>query len=127
MQWGLRPHVQVWDFIKRPCLDDIHGDKHTRRSLQVEVTWEIRQGPLLDDVLPVQGLQNLGAAEPLEAALHIVIIPFERLRPQNPAGRGERRRKAGGRMVGKKKRMRFLSKGVWVGGGAEQMAKNEQI
>lgn len=53
-------------------------------------------------MLPVESLQNLGAAEPLEAALHIVIIPFERLCPQNPAGREERRRKAG-RMVGEKK------------------------
>lgn len=79
-----------------------------------EVTWEIRQGSLLDDVLPVQSLQNLGAAEPLEAALHIVIIPFERLRPQNPAGRRERRRKAG-RMVGEKENG-ILSKGLGWGG-----------
>lgn len=69
-----------------------------------EVTWEIRQGSLLYDVLPVESLQNLGAAEPLEAALHIVIIPFERLCPQDPAGREERRGRKAGRMVGEKKR-----------------------
>lgn len=56
-------------------------------------------------MLPVESLQNLGAAEPLEAALHIVIIPFERLCPQDPAGREERsRRRKAGRMVGGKKR-----------------------
>lgn len=58
-----------------------------------EVTWEIREGSFLYDVLSVKGLQNLGASEPLEATLHIVIIPFERLRPQNPADKedGEER------------------------------------
>lgn len=77
-------------------------------------TWEIRQGSLLDDVLPVESLQNLGAAKPLEAALHIVIIPFERLRPQNPAGRRERRK--AGRMVGEKENA-ILSKGLrWEAG-----------
>jgi len=42
-------------------------------------------------VLSVKSLQNLGAAEPLETALHVVIIPFKRLRPKNPAD--ERRKK----------------------------------
>lgn len=42
-----------------------------------KVTWEIREGSFLYNVLPVQGLQNLGTSEPLEATLHIVIIPFE--------------------------------------------------
>lgn len=41
-------------------------------------------------MLSVQCLQNLGAAEPLKATLHIVIIPFKRLCPQNPADKGER-------------------------------------
>lgn len=49
------------------------------------LTWEIRERSSLDDVLSVQSLQNLGAAEPLEATLHIIVIPFERLRLQNPA------------------------------------------
>lgn len=42
-------------------------------------------------MLSVQSLQNLGAAEPLEAALHIVIIPFQRLSPKNPAEKTEGR------------------------------------
>lgn len=50
-----------------------------------KVTWEIREGSFLYNVLSVQGLQDLGASEPLEATLHVVIIPFEWLCPQNPA------------------------------------------
>lgn len=50
------------------------------------LTWEIRERSSLDDVLSVQSLQNLGAAKPLEATLHIIVIPFERLRLQNPVG-----------------------------------------
>lgn len=56
-----------------------------------DVTWEIRERSSLNDVLPVQGLQDLGAAEPLEADLHIVVIPFQRLRPKYPAKRKEQK------------------------------------
>ena len=44
-----------------------------------DVTWEIRQGSALDNVLSVQSLQDLGATEPLEAALHVVVIPLQGL------------------------------------------------
>lgn len=45
------------------------------------VTWQIREGSFLYDVLPVKGLQNFGASEALEATLNIVIVPFQRLCP----------------------------------------------
>lgn len=67
-------------------LDVVHT--HTQKvkgKTDAEVTWEIRERSSLDDVLPVQGFQNLGTAEPLEAALHVVVIPFKWLRPKNPA------------------------------------------
>lgn len=66
-----------------------------------EVTWEIRECTSLDDVLSVQSLQNLGAPEPLEATLHIVIIPFKGLRSKNPADK--RKRKKEGRKEERKK------------------------
>ena len=50
------------------------------------VTSEVRQGegsPLVG-VFPVEGLQDLGAAEPLEAALHVGVVPLQRLGPQSP-------------------------------------------
>lgn len=53
----------------------------TKLDEEAEVTWEIRECSSLYNVLSVQSLQNLGAAEPLEATLHIVIIPFKRLCP----------------------------------------------
>lgn len=56
-----------------------------------EVTWEVRERSSLNDVLSVQGLQNLGAAEPLEATLDIVIIPFKGLRSKNPADEREKK------------------------------------
>lgn len=56
----------------------------TAKKCEDDVTWEIRERPSLYNVLSVQGLQNLGAAEPLEATLHIVVIPLKRLCPQNP-------------------------------------------
>lgn len=62
-----------------------------------DVTWEVRERSSLYNVLSIQGLQNLGAAEPLEATLHVVVIPFKRLCPQNPA------REKGGWEEGRKK------------------------
>lgn len=56
----------------------------------MRVTWEVRECSSLYDVLSVQSLQNLGAPKPLEAALHIVIIPFKGLRSKNPADEKER-------------------------------------
>lgn len=38
-------------------------------------------------MFPVQVLQDLGAAETLEAALHVAVEPFQRLRPQKPVRR----------------------------------------
>lgn len=35
-------------------------------------------------MFPVQVLQDLGAAKAFEAALHIIVEPFQRLGPQNP-------------------------------------------
>lgn len=76
------------------------GEKLTRllpnftSSVTNKLTREITECSSLDDVLPVQGLQNLGAAEPLEADLHVVVIPFKRLRPKNPADEEERRENA---------------------------------
>lgn len=46
-------------------------------TMKGKVTWEIREGSFLYYVLSVQGLQDLGASEPLEATLHVVIIPFQ--------------------------------------------------
>lgn len=57
-----------------------------------EVTWEIRERSSLDDVLSVQRLQNLGAPEPLEATLHIVIIKLKGLCSENPAEEEERKK-----------------------------------
>lgn len=45
-------------------------------------------------MIPVERLQNLGTAEPLEAALQVVIVPFQRLGPQYP---GEEEKKEGER------------------------------
>ena len=43
------------------------------------VTSEIREGEgsSLVDVFPVEGLQDLGAAEALEAALNVVVVPLQ--------------------------------------------------
>lgn len=69
--------------------DTRHGElKH-----KDEVTWEIGEGSSLYNVLPVQSLQDLGAAEPLEATLHVVVIPFKGLYPQNPADKTTAERK----------------------------------
>lgn len=47
------------------------------KMMKRKVTWEIREGSFLYNVLSVQGLQNLGASEPLEATFHVVIIPLQ--------------------------------------------------
>ena len=47
-------------------------------------------------MIPVERLQNLGTAEPLEAALQVVIVPFQRLGPQYP---GEEEKKEGEREI----------------------------
>lgn len=54
-------------------------------SLVNTAFWEIGERSSLDNVLSVQSLQDLGTAEPLKAALHIVVIPFKGLCSQNPA------------------------------------------
>ena len=38
-------------------------------------------------MFPVQVLQDLGTAKTLEAALHVAVEPFQRLRPQKPVRR----------------------------------------
>lgn len=40
-------------------------------------------------MFPVQVFQDLGAAEALEAALHIIVEPFQRLGSQEPEGNTE--------------------------------------
>lgn len=55
----------------------MEGKEAAMKIMKRTVTWEVREGSFLYNVLSVQGLQNLGASEPLETTLHIVIIPFE--------------------------------------------------
>lgn len=67
--------------IELKSTHSMEGKEAAMKIMKRTVTWEVREGSFLYNVLSVQGLQNLGASEPLETTLHIVIIPFEWLRP----------------------------------------------
>lgn len=47
-------------------------------------TYDVEARPALQPVFPVQVFQDLGAAEALETALHIIVEPFQGLGSQKP-------------------------------------------
>lgn len=77
---------------KRDCERDCGTVMHEVGDGPVaDCTREVREGqsPSVVDVFPVERLQDLGTAEPLEADLHVVVVPLQRLGPQNPAEQPE--------------------------------------